>query len=86
MSEIEDEAYTEAMEEIRRLEELNDRLVEDKNRMTEVAREALKVKAHEIEGLKKDRMVAAIALEIWIGEASAPNTRELITQLRRGSE
>jgi len=61
MSEIEDEAYSEAMEEIAR-------------------------KDAEIGRLKVDREIAAIALEIWIGEASAPNTRELITQLRRGSE
>jgi hypothetical protein len=42
MSEIQDEAYSEAMDEIERLEQFNDALIADKNRITEVAKEEIR--------------------------------------------
>jgi hypothetical protein len=63
VSEIQDEAYTEAMEEIERLEQLNDDLIADKKRMTEFAKEALTEKDAEISRLKGLLLRAVYALD-----------------------
>ena len=65
MSDIQDEAYTEAMEEIERLEQLNDDLIADKNRITDFAKAAITEKDAEIEQLKSDVIKLYADAQSW---------------------
>jgi hypothetical protein len=91
MSEIQNEAYSEALDEIERLEQLNDDLIADKNRITEVAKNAIAERDVEIAQLKTLLASAADALEetlplidqTWNHEASARS--KLIDELRKAA-
>jgi hypothetical protein len=52
-----DEAYTEAIDEIERLNQLNDDLISDKDRIAEIAKKGLAEKDAEIERLRNEIVV-----------------------------
>lgn len=87
MSEIEDEAYREAIAEIERLEELNEALIREKERITEVAKEAIAERGAEIERLKGLVGGAAEVLEKYnvkaVPHIAGGRWTDIIAELRK---